>query len=182
MVNRGAQCYADGKWNAWDSQGGECHGKPVAVAARTNRLDVFVRGGDSTLYHYNWDTSKWGTWEQIGTQKHIYDPEAVVWCAHRIDLFSVGPDTNLLHTLGDVAVGSGNGTWTKNWEKIGGNATATPKAVCREGKYVDIFIRGLDLGCKHKQWDGAQWQTGTTTFEDCESSTLDLVTLGRALY
>ena len=157
-----------GKWSAWDSQGGEVHGKPVAVSARLNRLDVFVRGADCTMFHYSYDGSKWGTWEQLGTQKHIYDPEAVVLCAHRIDLFSVGPDTNLLHSTGDVAAASGNGTWVKTWEKIGGNVTCTPKAVCREGKYLDIFIRGVDLGCKHKQWDGTQWQTGTTTFEECK--------------
>ena len=121
-----------GKWSAWDSRGGECHGRPVAVAPRSGRLDVFVRGADCTLFHHYYET-KWGEWEALGSQKHIYDPEAVVWCAHRIDLFSVGPDTNLLHTIGDVAAVAGMGTFTKTWEKLGTNVTAQPKAVCREG-------------------------------------------------
>lgn len=46
--------YSCGKWHGpkdWEDLGGVCFGKPKAVSARDGRLDIFVKGGDSSMYH-----------------------------------------------------------------------------------------------------------------------------------
>lgn len=46
--------YSCGKWHApsgWEDLGGVCIGKPKAVSARDGRLDIFVKGMDSSMYH-----------------------------------------------------------------------------------------------------------------------------------
>ena len=40
--------------------GGICTSQPRAVAWGPNRLDVFVTGTDSALYHKWWNGSAWG--------------------------------------------------------------------------------------------------------------------------
>lgn len=43
--------YSGGKWNTWEDFGGVFIGKPKAVSAREGRLDIFVKGMDSCIYH-----------------------------------------------------------------------------------------------------------------------------------
>ena len=40
--------------------GGVCTSPPRVTAWAANRLDVFVTGTDSALYHKWWDGSAWG--------------------------------------------------------------------------------------------------------------------------
>ena len=40
--------------------GGVCSGPPAVVCWGPNRLDVFVVGTDSALYHKWWNGSAWG--------------------------------------------------------------------------------------------------------------------------
>jgi hypothetical protein len=50
--------------------GGKIIGQPKVVAWGPNRLDVFVIGTDSALYHKWWDGSRWHPsvtgWEPMG--------------------------------------------------------------------------------------------------------------------
>ena len=56
-----------GRWHGWgpsvtdyERLGGVCMSAPRAVAWGPNRLDVFVIGTDSALYHKWWDGATWG--------------------------------------------------------------------------------------------------------------------------
>jgi hypothetical protein len=44
----------------YEGMGGICQGSPRAVAWGPNRLDLFVIGTDSALYHKWWNGSAWG--------------------------------------------------------------------------------------------------------------------------
>ncbi|KAK5011615.1 hypothetical protein LTR28_011873 [Elasticomyces elasticus] len=149
-----------GVWNVWENLGGLCIGKPKAVAPIGNRLDIFLKGGDSKLYHIAWSGSKWEAYNCLGGEYHIFQPEAVVWCNHRIDVFSSFHDGSVVHMVGDVAAGQGN--WG-SWEKIISNST--PKAVTRDAKKVDILYSGVDSAVWHKLWDGSKWVPNNNDFE-----------------
>ena len=44
----------------YERMGGVCVGEPEAVSWGANRLDLFVIGTDSALYHKWWNGSAWG--------------------------------------------------------------------------------------------------------------------------
>jgi hypothetical protein len=52
---RRAKCSLAG----FERMAGVCTSQPRAVAWSANRLDVFVTGTDSALYHEAWDGSAW---------------------------------------------------------------------------------------------------------------------------
>ena len=70
------------------------------VAWGPNRLDVFVIGTDSALYHKWWNGSAWGPsltgYENMGGVI-VGHPEVVSWGPNRLDVFVVG------HRLGAVS-------------------------------------------------------------------------------
>jgi hypothetical protein len=45
---------------SYEAMGGICVSQPEVVAWGPNRLDVFVLGTDSALYHKWWDGTAWG--------------------------------------------------------------------------------------------------------------------------
>src|ERR1700759_3040647 len=68
-----------------------------------NRLDLFVRGTDSELYHKWWDGA-WGpsadSWQkQDGIIGH--DPESVSWGPNSLDIFITGSDAAVYHKWWD---------------------------------------------------------------------------------
>ena len=80
--------------------GGVCNSPPTAVDWSPNRLDVFVVGPDSALYHKWWNGSSWGPsvteFEYMGGVCNS-PPTAVAWSPNRLDVFVVGPDSALYH-------------------------------------------------------------------------------------
>ena len=59
-----------------------------------NRLDVFVIGTNSRLYHKWWNGSRWSDWENLGGTL-IAAPSAVSWGPNRIDTFALGTSSRL---------------------------------------------------------------------------------------
>jgi hypothetical protein len=53
----------------WEKLGGEIEETISAVSWGPNRLDVFVRGTDNSLYRKYWNGSKWGPYEKEGYQE-----------------------------------------------------------------------------------------------------------------
>ena len=83
-------------WSGWESLGGVCrHGVTVSSWA-ANRLDCFVVGTDSAMWHRWWDGSAWRGWESLGGIC-TSAPAAVSWGPNRIDAFVIGTDSAMWH-------------------------------------------------------------------------------------
>ena len=104
----------------WESLGGILTSEPVAVAWGENRLDVFVRGTDTALWHKWWDGNNWGPsvtdWESLGGIL-TSEPVAVAWAENRLDVFVRGTDSALWHKWWD---GNNWGPSVTDWESLGG--------------------------------------------------------------
>jgi hypothetical protein len=55
----GATWGPNGTAGPYESLGGAALGPPKAVSWAPNRIDVFVLGQDSSLYHKSWDGATW---------------------------------------------------------------------------------------------------------------------------
>jgi hypothetical protein len=148
-----AQCqYAPANpasWGGWESLGGVLESPPRVVAWAANRLDIFVVGTDSALWHRWWDGSSWGGWESLGGIL-ASPPEVVSWEANRLDVFALGTDHALWHRWWDGSSWGG-------WESLGGTLTSLVCAVSWAPNRLDIFALGTDSALWHRWWDGSSW-------------------------
>jgi hypothetical protein len=94
----GAQC--DGaQWapgGGWENLGGYLTSAPAVASWGSNRLDVFIRGGNNALFHKWWDGSGWSGWvERGGTLTSA--PAVASWGPNRLDVFIRGGNNVLYH-------------------------------------------------------------------------------------
>jgi hypothetical protein len=136
-------------WGGWESLGGILESPPRVVAWAPNRLDIFVVGTDSALWHRWWDGAAWGGWESLGGII-VSPPEVVSWDTNRLDVFALGTDHALWHRWWDGAAWGG-------WESLGGVLTSPVSAVSWAPNRLDIFGLGEDHALWHRWWDGAAW-------------------------
>ncbi|HEX6290718.1 MAG TPA: S8 family serine peptidase, partial [Herpetosiphonaceae bacterium] len=136
-------------WSGWESLGGFCLESPAVASWAPNRLDAFVIGSDSAMYHKWWDGASWNGWEHLGGFC-LSSPAAVSWDANRIDTFVIGSDSAMWHKWWDGA--SWNG-----WEHLGGFCLHGPAAASWAPNRLDTFVIGSDSALYHKWWDGATW-------------------------
>ncbi len=121
------------------------------VSWGTNRIDAFMRGQDSGLWHIGWNGSTWSGWESRGGV--LTSPPAVVsWGPNRIDVFVRGTDNGLWHQWW-------NGNAWSNWESLGGILTSAPVAVSGGTGRLDVFAAGTDNGLWQKAWNGNAWSS-----------------------
>ena len=109
------------------------------------RLDVFVRGTDSALWH-KWFENGWSGWEGLGGVL-TSSPAAVSWDDGRIDVFVRGTDSALWHKWFE------NG-WS-GWESLGGILTLEPAVCSWNPGRLDVFVRGTDSALWHKWFENA---------------------------
>jgi len=136
-------------WSGWEWLGGVLESPPVVVSWGPNRLDAFVLGTDSALYHRWWDGRAWGGFESLGGVL-TSPPSAVCWGENRIDVFGLGEDHAVWHRWWDGA------NWGA-WESLGGTLTSPPVACSWGPDRLDIFALGVDHALWHRWWDGASW-------------------------
>src|SRR5215469_3404740 len=136
-------------WGGWESLGGVLESSPRVVAWAPNRLDIFVVGTDSALWHRWWDGSQWGSWESLGGII-VSPPEVVSWNTNRLDIFALGTDHALWHRWWD-------GSQWGGWESLGGTLTSPPEVVSWDEGRLDIFAVGMDSAMWHRWWDGSSW-------------------------
>ncbi len=136
-------------WGGWESLGGVLESPPRVVAWAPNRLDIFVVGTDSALWHRWWDGSAWGGWESLGGVLTT-PPEVVSWGTNRLDVFALGTDHALWHRWWDGSSWGG-------WESLGGVLTSSVSAVSWAPNRLDIFGLGVDHALWHRWWDGSSW-------------------------
>jgi len=136
-------------WGGWESLGGLLESPPRVVAWAPNRLDIFVVGTDSALWHRWWDGSSWGGWESLGGIL-ASPPEVVSWNTNRLDVFALGTDHALWHRWWDGSSWGG-------WESLGGILTSPVSAVSWAPNRLDVFGLGTDNALWHRWWDGSSW-------------------------
>ena len=136
-------------WGGWESLGGILESSPRVVAWAPNRLDIFVVGTDSALWHRWWDGSSWGGWESLGGII-VSAPEVVSWNTNRLDVFALGTDHALWHRWWDGSSWGG-------WESLGGILTSPVSAVSWAPNRLDVFGVGTDSALWHRWWDGSSW-------------------------
>lgn len=78
----------------------EITGTPAVCSLGPKRLEVFVRGKDTHLWHKAWDGEKWGSWQDLGGSL-ASDPACVARAPNRIDCFAKGIDSSLWHKTWD---------------------------------------------------------------------------------
>ena len=135
------------------------------VAWGSDRLDAFVIGTDSALYHKWWDGSNWGPsvqgYESLGGICNS-PPEVVSWGNNRLDAFVIGTDSALYHKWWD---GSNWGPSVTDYEYMGGICASPPKIAAWGANRLDVFVLGTDHALYHKWWDGSNWGPSVTDYE-----------------
>jgi hypothetical protein len=135
------------------------------VAWGPNRLDAFVIGTDSALYHKWWNGSSWGP-SLTGYERQggicISRPEVVAWGPNRLDVFVIGTDSALYHKWWN---GASWGPSLTGYERQGGICIGPPKAVAWGPNRLDVFVIGTDSALYHKWWNGSSWGPSLTGYE-----------------
>ena len=135
------------------------------VAWGSNRLDAFVLGTNSSLYHKWWNGSSWGPsvtgYEYMGG-KIISDPEVVSWGSDRLDAFVLGTNSSLYHKWWN---GSSWGPSVTGYEYMGGKIINQPKVVSWGLNRLDVFVLGTNSSLYHKWWNGSVWGPSVTGYE-----------------
>jgi hypothetical protein len=81
----------------WEAVGGRLAAAPAATSWGGGRLDVLVRGTDSSLWHA-WTATGRAPWSWEGNGiKLLGAPAAVTYGNNRLDVFAHGMDNQLLH-------------------------------------------------------------------------------------
>ena len=136
-------------WGGWESLGGILESPPRVVSWAPNRLDIFVVGTDSALWHRWWDGSSWGGWESLGGIL-ASTPEVISWDTNRLDVFALGTDHALWHRWW-------NGSSWGGWESLGGILASSVSVVSWAPNRLDVFGLGTDNALWHRWWDGSSW-------------------------
>ena len=132
------------RWSGWEKLGGVLTSGAAACSWGPGRLDTFVRGTDSALWH-KWYSGGWSGWERLGGVITA-DPAAVSWSNGRIDTFVRGTDMALWHKWY-------SGGWS-GWERLGGGLSSGPAVCSWSTGRLDVFVRGNDMALWHKWYSG----------------------------
>ena len=147
-------------WSAWEQLDGEIIDAPTVASWGPDRLDVFARGVDNTLWHKYW-ASGWSDWEGLAGESEITSsPAAVSWGENRIDIFALGTDRQVWQYVWD------NG-WS-GWFPQGGSDVDdgllddSPAVSTLGSNHLHLFVRRTDHNLVNKFWDGAGWSSWAT--------------------
>ena len=136
----------------WKSLGGGTADPPVPLAWDSNRVSVFIKAADATMWHKWWDGTRWQPsdtgWESLGGGLTSV-PGCASWGAGRIDCFVRGTDGAVWHKWRDAA---GWGPSTLAWEARYGQALDAPVVVAPAAGRLDVFVRGTDNALWHSLW------------------------------
>ncbi|GEP28303.1 hypothetical protein CLE01_29010 [Cryobacterium levicorallinum] len=126
----------------YENMGGIAESVPQAVAWSPDRLDLFVTGTDSALYHKWWNGSSWGPsvtgYENMGGIA-TSQPRVVSWAPCRMDVFLTGTNSALFHKWFN---GAAWGPSLTGYESLGGVITSFDEAEVRAGS--DTLNRDTD--------------------------------------
>lgn len=131
-------------------------GRPASVSWDANRIDVFARATDNTLWTRSSTNAgtTWSTWALVATGI-TSSPAVASWGSGRLDLFAKATDSTLWHNWYSAGWGIG--------ESLGGSLTSAPAAVSWASGRIDVVVRGAGNSYYHKWYDGS-WGPTKTTF------------------
>jgi len=135
------------------------------VSWDANRIDAFVIGTNSALYHKWWNGSAWGP--SVTGYEHMGgviqgSPEVVAWGSNRLDVFVIGTNSGLYHKWWN---GSVWGPSVTGYEYMGGQIQGQPKVVAWGPNRLDVFVIGTNSALYHKWWNGSAWGPSVTGYE-----------------
>jgi len=140
-----------GEWTRWQDLNGVCITSPAAASWGMNRLDVFVIGTSSQLYHKWWDGSKWSNWIELDGSTCIGKPAAVSWGENRLDVFAIGIDKQVYHKWWD-------GSKWNGWENRDGTCIHGIAATSWGEGRIDLFAVGTNSVVYHKYFADDKWE------------------------
>jgi hypothetical protein len=135
-------------WAAWEDLGGITFVEsPSAVSWQNgNRLDVFVKGGDTRLWHKWWTSAQgWTGWENLGGVL-TSAPSVIRFDDTRLDVFAKGTSDTLIHRVWQAGTG-----WS-GWEDLGGRFQYGPAAVKTGDRRIDVYATGSTAQLEHIWW------------------------------
>jgi len=161
-------------WNAWQSLGGTVTSPPCAVRTGASSVDVFARGAQSELLHWQFLNNAWTRWPlevQIGGAAPLA-PNITPPGPHRYweslgGILTSPPTATLFGDLNDelvvFAAGTDHALWVRrrlgsswsDWDSLGGHVLRShPHAVTFQGDFVV-----LALGTDSSMWYtiGGEW-------------------------
>jgi hypothetical protein len=140
---------APAAWSGWASEGGVLTSGIAVGRNADGRLEVFVRGTDSAMWH-NWQVAPNGTWSGWASEGGILTSEIAVGqnADGRLEAFVVGTDRALWHNWQTAP----NGTWS-GWASEGGVLTSNIAVGQNADGRLEVFVVGTDRALWHK------WQT-----------------------
>jgi hypothetical protein len=138
-------------WVGWGRIGGIATSAPDLASPGPGYVgQVFVRGGDSAVWHLYWTGTTWAA-ESLGGVCSS-GPSAAFSGPTRLDVFCRGGDMAVWHRWWDASVG-----WS-GWESLGGIVISDPEAVSPgPGQTGQVFARGLDRQIYQWYWSGRAW-------------------------
>lgn len=148
-------------WSAWEQLDGEFKEAPAVASWGANRLDVFVRGMNDTLWHKSW-ASGWSDWENLsGGSEITSSPAAVSWGENRIDIFALGTDRQVWQYVWD---NGWSGWFPQGWSDVEGDGLFedSPAVSTLGFNHLDLFVRRANHSLARKFWDGAGWSDWVT--------------------
>lgn len=143
--------YDGSNWGGFNSIGGNASSGPSICSWDTGRLDVFVRGDDSTLMHQGYILGTgWLGWQSLGGNLEA-SPDAVSWGPGRIDVVVRAGGNNIQHRAYH------DGAWDV-WQNLGGGDVASAPAICSwAAGRLDVFYRGTDNALHHQGYNDTGW-------------------------
>jgi hypothetical protein len=135
---------------------------PTLVSRMSGHIDLFVRGGNNSIYQRWFDTSING-WNTDGWYSHggycTSAPAVSSWEAGRLDLFCNSQGA-IYH--GYWAVNTGWHEWVESLGAPPPGATSEPAAISRMSNLIDMFVLGGDNMIWQKSWTGSGWNGWTS--------------------
>ncbi len=131
-----------GRWSDWESLGGLIYSSPVVGRNADGSLEVFVRWGDSAVWHNRQlfpNSSHWSGWESLGGS--TYDNPAVGYTGDgRLVVFARGSD-NAVWLKWQLALD--RNSWS-DWKSLGGSTYDNPVVGHTGDGRLVVFVRGSD--------------------------------------
>jgi len=147
-------------WGDWETLGGSLDSTPAACGWPDGRMDICVKGSDGACWHKPYKnetvitldpaTNKttrttlpgWGAWENLGgSMKSDTAPDVAV-VDGGMEVYITGDDDAVYRKKWQ------NGSWSQNWQPMGGNVETQPAAVTWDNGKVDVYFTGKDGTCK----------------------------------
>lgn len=129
-------------------------GRPALVTWGADRLDLFIRDGETRLWHCEY-TSRWGPWRLARAEGAVSDMCAVSWSRGRFDLIATGAVEVIEHYWYQHPIG------LMGPESLAGRVVGQPAAVVTSLYGVEVVARGKD-GVLRRQYHVPNERTHAT--------------------